>query len=140
MQRTLKLADMMIGAALWNVRQTGLDKQQAVQEKLAELAVWREGINAHLTAAIAMAERSPGGLLMPNQSLLMTGRVHACTNLPRMMHIARELCGGQICVTPDAAAFEHPEIERSGWRSSTPSTTNGWPTTAASCWPSPATC
>ena len=41
---------MMIGAALFNARQTGLDKQQAVQEKLAELAVYREGINAHLTA------------------------------------------------------------------------------------------
>jgi 4-hydroxyphenylacetate 3-monooxygenase len=26
-----------------------------------------------------------------------------------MMHIARELCGGQICVTPDAAAFRDPE-------------------------------
>ena len=102
----------MIGAALWNARQTGLDKQQAVQEKLAELAVWREGINAHLTAAIAMAERSPNGLLMPNQSLLMTGRVHALNNLPRMMHIARELCGGQICVTPDAAIFEHPETKQ----------------------------
>ena len=49
-QRILKMADMMIGAALYNVRQTGLDKQQAVQEKLAELAVWRETINAHLTA------------------------------------------------------------------------------------------
>jgi 4-hydroxyphenylacetate 3-monooxygenase len=43
-QRNLKLADMMIGAALFNARQTGLDKQQAVQEKLAELAVYREGI------------------------------------------------------------------------------------------------
>ncbi len=94
-QRTLKFADMVIGAALFNVRQTGLDKQQAVQEKLAELAVWREGINAHLTAAVAMCEKSPGGLTMPNQSLLLTGRVHAFTNLPRMLHIARELCGGR---------------------------------------------
>ncbi|MBL8908671.1 MAG: 4-hydroxyphenylacetate 3-hydroxylase family protein [Rhizobiales bacterium] len=108
-QRTLSFADLMIGAALWNARQTGLDKQQAVQEKLAELAVWREGINAHLTAAIATGEKSPNGLLMPNQSLLMTGRVHALSNLPRMIHLARELCGGQICVTPDAAAFENPE-------------------------------
>jgi 4-hydroxyphenylacetate 3-monooxygenase len=108
-QRILKFADMMIGAALFNVRQTGLDKQQAVQEKLAEIAVYREGINAHLTAAIALAEKSPGGLMMPNQSLLYTGRVHACSNLPRMMHLARELCGGQICVTPDFAAFHHPE-------------------------------
>jgi hypothetical protein len=40
---------------LFNARQTGLDKQRAVQEKLALLACYREGINAHLTAAIAMA-------------------------------------------------------------------------------------
>jgi len=46
--RSLKVADMMIGAALFNARQTGLDKQQAVQEKLALLACYREGINAHL--------------------------------------------------------------------------------------------
>jgi 4-hydroxyphenylacetate 3-monooxygenase len=110
-QRNLKLADMMIGAALFNARQTGLDKQQAVQEKLAELAVYREGINAHLTAAIALAERSPGGLLMPNQSLLFTGRVLASSQLHHMMHIARELCGGQICVTPDKAAFDAPETK-----------------------------
>ena len=110
-QRTLSYADMIIGAALWNVKQTGLDKQQAVQEKLAELAIWREGINAFLTASIATAETSPNGLLMPNQSLLMSGRVHALSNLPKMMHMARELCGGQICVTPDAATFANPDTK-----------------------------
>jgi 4-hydroxyphenylacetate 3-monooxygenase len=88
-----------------------LDKQQAVQEKLAELAVYREGINAHLTASITLAEKSPAGLLMPNQSLLYAGRVHACSQLHHMMHIARELCGGQICVTPDQASFESPETK-----------------------------
>jgi 4-hydroxyphenylacetate 3-monooxygenase len=110
-QRIQFLADLMIGVALFNVRQTGLDKQQAVREKLAELACYREGINAHLTAAIALAQPSPGGLLMPNQSLLYTGRVHACTKLPAMMHLARELCGGQICVTPDSPSFTATEIK-----------------------------
>jgi len=110
-QRNLKLADMLIGAALFNARQTGLDKQQAVQEKLAQLAVYREGIHAHLTASIALAERSPAGLLMPNQSLLYTGRVLACSQLHEMMHVARELCGGQICVTPDKASFDSPETK-----------------------------
>jgi 4-hydroxyphenylacetate 3-monooxygenase len=110
-QRNLKLADMLIGAALFNVRQTGLDKQQAVQEKLAQLAVYREGINAHLTAAIALGQRSPAGLLMPNQSLLFSGRVLACSQLHEMMHIARELCGGQICVTPDKASFDSPQTK-----------------------------
>lgn len=108
-QRVLRLADLMIGVALFNVRQTGLEKQQAVQEKLAMLACFREGINAHLTAAIAEAEVSPAGLLMPNQSLLYAGRVFASSQLPVMMHIARELCGGQISLTPDVAAFRHPE-------------------------------
>ncbi|WP_434614250.1 4-hydroxyphenylacetate 3-hydroxylase family protein [Arthrobacter sp. A5] len=108
-QRTLHLADLMIGSALWNVKQTGLEKQQAVQEKLAQLACYREGINAHLTAAIANAETSPGGLLMPNQSLLYAGRVTALSQLPAMMHLARELCGGQICITPDSATFADPE-------------------------------
>lgn len=109
--RILTYADMMIGAALHNVKQTGLDKNPAVQEKLSRLAVYREGIHAHLTAAIALAEPSPGGLLMPNQSLLYAGRVHALSNLPDMMHIARELCGGQICVTPDFATFNHPDTQ-----------------------------
>ncbi|MBX3071022.1 MAG: 4-hydroxyphenylacetate 3-hydroxylase family protein [Thermomicrobiales bacterium] len=108
-QRTMHVADLLIGTALFNVRQTGLDRQQAVQEKLAALAVYREGINAHLTAAIDQAEISPGGLLMPNQSLLYTGRVLASSQLPQMMHIARELCGGQLAVTPDLATFDLPE-------------------------------
>ena len=103
--RIMLIADLMIGAALFNVRQTGLDRQQAVQEKLARLVCYREGINAHLTAAIAAARRSPGGFLMPEQSLLYTGRVLACSELPAMMHLARELMGGQICVTPDSPAF-----------------------------------
>ena len=103
------IADMMIGAALHNARQTGLQNNPSVREKLAVLACYREGIHAHLTASIALAEKSPGGLLMPNQSLLYTGRVHACSRLPKMMHIARELCGGQICLTPDRATFAHPD-------------------------------
>src|ERR1700737_3815157 len=110
-QRNLKMADMMIGAALFNVRQTGFVKQQAVQEKHGDSTMYREGINAHLTAAIAAGERSPAGLLMPNQSLLYTGRVLACSQLHHMMHIARELCGGQICVTPDKASFDSPETK-----------------------------
>jgi 4-hydroxyphenylacetate 3-monooxygenase len=108
-QRIQRLAELMIGAALFNLRQTGLEKQPAVREKLALLACYRETINAHLTAAIAAGEASPGGLLMPNQALLYSGRVHACSRLPEMMHLTRELCGGQICLTPDWASFESPE-------------------------------
>ena len=93
----------MIGTALFNARQTGLEKQPAVQEKLSELAIWREGTNAHLTASIALGETSSAGLMM--------GRCHTLNNLPKMMHIAWELCGGQICVILNVATFESPETK-----------------------------
>ena len=57
------------------------------------------------------AERSPGGLMMPNRSLLYTGRVLARSELHDMMHLTRELCGGQICVSPDQAAFVDPDTK-----------------------------
>ncbi|HWF35513.1 MAG TPA: 4-hydroxyphenylacetate 3-hydroxylase N-terminal domain-containing protein [Solirubrobacteraceae bacterium] len=108
-QRHLRFADLLVGVAYTNAAQTGVKVHQGVREKLAQLACYREGIDAHLIAAIEHAEVSPGGLLMPNQALLYTGRVFACSQLPAMMHLARDLCGGQLCVTPSAAAFEDPE-------------------------------
>lgn len=124
-QRTLRIADLLIGAALFNIRQTGLERHQSVREKLAALASYREGIDAHLLAAIDQAEASPEGLVMPNQSFLYAGRVFASSQLPEMMHIARELCGGQIGVTPDAASFEHPET--GPWLSKYYSIGDEWP-------------
>ena len=108
-QRHLRFADLLVGVAYTNATQTGVKMHQGVREKLAELAVYREGINAHLTAAIEMGEVSPAGLLMPNQALLYTGRVLACSQLPAMMHLARDLCGGQLCVSPSAASFASPD-------------------------------
>jgi 4-hydroxyphenylacetate 3-monooxygenase len=105
-QRHLRFADLLVGTAYSSATQTGIKMHQGVREKLAELACYRESI----TAAIELAEVSPGGLLMPNQALLSTGRVVACTGLPAMVHLARDLCGGQLCVTPDAASFASPEI------------------------------
>jgi hypothetical protein len=50
---------------------------QAVREKIAQIACYREGVNAHLSAAVELAEPSPGGLLMPNQPMMYAGRVFA---------------------------------------------------------------
>jgi 4-hydroxyphenylacetate 3-monooxygenase len=108
-QRFLRYADLLVGTAYASVTQTGVKMHQGVREKLAQLVCYREGINAHLTAAVEHAERSPAGLTMPNQALLYTGRVLAGTGLPAAVHAARDLCGGQMCVTPSAATFRDPE-------------------------------
>ena len=107
-QRHLRLADLLLGLAYANAQQTGVKMHQAVREKIARLACYREGIAAHLAASIELAQESPGGLLMPNQALLYTGRVHACSQLPEMMHLVRDLCGCQISLVPSAASFRAP--------------------------------
>ncbi len=109
--RVLRRADYLIGVAALNVEQTGLTQLQAVKEKLAQLIGYREGINAFLTSAVTNAEKSPSGLMMPNQSLLFNGRVFALTNFPAMAHLTRELVGGQLAVTPDTATLLNPETK-----------------------------
>ena len=81
--------------------------------KLLEVAAYREGINAFLTAAIELAEPSPSGLLMPHQATMYAGRVFACSNLPRIVHLVRDLAGCQISLTPSAATFGNEET--AGW-------------------------
>ena len=130
-QRTLSFADLMIGAALWNVRQTGLDKQQAVQEKLAELAVWREGINAHLTACGRDRREKP--------ERSSHAEPVAALHRPRPRHVQP---AARSCTSPASSAAARsasppmPPPSRTpetghGSRSTIPSTTSGWPTTAA---------
>ncbi|MBD8004531.1 4-hydroxyphenylacetate 3-hydroxylase family protein [Bacillus norwichensis] len=109
--RLLRRADLLLGTAVLNAEQTGLTKIPAVQEKITNLICYRESINAHLTAAVAEAEESTSGLLMPNQSLLYTGRIQAIANFNDMLHLTRELVGGQLAVTPDSVTIQHPEVK-----------------------------
>lgn len=108
-ERMIHLADMLIGAASFNARQTGLDKNPAVREKLARMIVYREGINAFQTASVELAVESTAGYMMPHQSTFYAGRAMACAELPAMMHLTRELVGGQICLTPDHRSFDEGE-------------------------------
>jgi 4-hydroxyphenylacetate 3-monooxygenase len=107
-QRYLRFADFLLGVAYASARSTGVTMHQAVREKIAQIACYREGINAHLTAAIELAEPSPGGLLMPNQPLMYAGRVFASTQLPTVMHLVRDLCGCQVSLMPSKAMFDSP--------------------------------
>jgi 4-hydroxyphenylacetate 3-monooxygenase len=107
-QRYLRFADFLLGVAYASARSTGVTMHQGVREKIAQIACYREGVNAHLTAAIELAQPSPGGLLMPNQPMMYAGRVFASTQLPSVMHILRDLCGCQVSLMPSKAMFDSP--------------------------------
>ena len=108
-QRYLRWADYLLGFAHANARQTGTKMHQGVREKIAQVAAYREGINAFLTAAIELAQPSPGGLLMPHPATMYAGRVFACSNLPQIIHTVRDLAGCQISLTPSAVQFANPD-------------------------------
>jgi 4-hydroxyphenylacetate 3-monooxygenase len=107
-QRYERFAGFLLGVAYASVRSTGVTMHQGVREKIAEIACYREGINAHLTAAIELAEPSPAGLLMPNQSMMYAARVFASTQLPSVMHLVRDLLGCQASLMPSKAMFDSP--------------------------------
>lgn len=111
LQRHLRFADLLLGFAHASARQTGTKMHQGVREKIAQVAAYREAINAFLVAAIELAEPSPGGLLMPHQSTMYSARVFACSNLPSIMHLVRDLAGCQISLTPSAAQFANEETK-----------------------------
>ncbi len=43
---------------------------------------------------------------------MYSGRVFACSNLPRIVHLVRDLAGCQISLTPSAATFANEETAR----------------------------
>lgn len=110
LQRHLRHAEYLLGAAYLSVQQTGVKKHQGVREKVARIAAYREMINAHLIAAIETAQESPEGLLMPNPHIMYSARVQACEQLPEIMHLVRDLSGCQISLVPSASTFDNPEI------------------------------
>ena len=108
-QRYARFADFLLGVAYASAKLTGVTMHQGVREKIAQIACYRESINAHLTAAIELAQPSPAGLLMPNQPMMYAARVFASTQLPAVMHIVRDLCGCQVSLMPSKATFDSPE-------------------------------
>src|SRR5271166_1820856 len=102
--RILYMADLMIGTAEWNVKQTGLDKLPAVREKLADFVCYREGINAHLIAPIAEAQKKPGRAVdaAPIAALCRPGsrlREPAADDAHYARVVRRsDLCNAECCV------------------------------------------
>jgi 4-hydroxyphenylacetate 3-monooxygenase len=99
------IADMLIGAALCTMlARPGSTSSRRCRRSWPSSPATAKTINAHLTAVDGGGREEPGrpadaqpvaALYRPRPCLL--------NKLPAMMHMARELCGGQICVTPDAA-------------------------------------
>ena len=81
--------------------------RRASARRLAELTCYRKRNKARLTAAIEMAEVGPG-VVCAHQALLYTGQGARPLTAARDDASRPDLCGSQLCMTPDAATFELP--------------------------------
>ena len=130
--RVLYMADMMIGAALGTPsRPASTSCRPCARSSPTSCATARASMRTLTAASPGAAEPRRLADAAPVDPLRRPR--HACSNLPQMMHIARELCGGQICVTPNDAAFAI-EGPSSGWTKFYSLNQTGRPRTGASCW------
>lgn len=108
--RTLAKADLLVGTALLVGEQTRSLAIPQVKERVAQLMVFRETMNAFVLAAEAAAQRTPGGLWIPDQAIQNAGRVYASTVYGDMVQHLRDIAGGSPIIVPDRRNIENPEI------------------------------
>jgi 4-hydroxyphenylacetate 3-monooxygenase len=110
MTRLYALGKLYTGIAFLNCDQNNGTKLPQVREKMAELVSYKEMAHAFIVGAIETGSRSPAGYWMPNQPMMFSGRYLLCENLHRIIHIARELCGGQPPLTAGHGTFFMDEL------------------------------
>jgi 4-hydroxyphenylacetate 3-monooxygenase len=103
-------ADVIVGTACLIAEQTRSIVIPEVKQRVAQLMMIRETLNAFILASEAASERTETGLVMPNQAIQNAGRVYASTTYNEMVQILRDVAGGSPAIIPDRRNFENPEI------------------------------
>lgn len=91
--------DLLLGAIMWMARLTGAEGLPEVQSDLAELACFRAGVSAHLSAAIGHGAVSAAGLWFPDATLLHAGVLFLRGRSAGMLDLARQLLAAQVNLT-----------------------------------------
>ncbi len=68
----------------------------------------KKTIEAFLLAAEADCEVTRSGFVMPNQSIQNAGRIFCSQTYNQMVHLLREIVGGQAVMLPDEAMLADP--------------------------------
>ncbi len=108
--RCLAKADLLVGTALLVAEQSGTLKLPPIRSKISQLMVFKQTIEAFLLAAEAACETTVSGYVMPNQAIQNAGRVFCSQGYNGMVHLLREIAGGQAVMLPDRAMLSNPEI------------------------------
>lgn len=108
--RLMVKAEVLAGICVAMTEYLGTNKQPHIQLALSDALLYVEVLRAFVQAAEVNAVPSVSGLLMPNSTQVVAGRIHAVERQPHILHLIRELCGSGILMAPGQADLTNPEI------------------------------
>jgi 4-hydroxyphenylacetate 3-monooxygenase len=103
-------AEVLLGLCAAITDSLGTATQPLVQIALADAMVYLEALRAFVQAAEARPVTSVSGLVLPNPTTALAGRIFSIERYPHLLQIIRELCGSGLLMAPGQADLHHPEI------------------------------
>jgi aromatic ring hydroxylase len=104
-------SDIIVGTTALIAEVSGIEKQQHVRHKLAEIISVSELVFAAGIAASHMATKASSGTYMPDTVYCNVGRKHAGVNIYHEYEILCDICGGQ----PQTMPYEEEYADKK-WR------------------------
>jgi 4-hydroxyphenylacetate 3-monooxygenase/4-hydroxybutyryl-CoA dehydratase/vinylacetyl-CoA-Delta-isomerase len=102
--------DLLMGTTALVAEVSGIEKEQHVKHKLAEMISVAELVNAAGIAASINGKPASSGTFMPDIVFCNVGRKHAGVNIYHEYDIVCDICGGQPQTMPYEEEYANPKI------------------------------
>lgn len=103
-------SQIFVGVAKLVVHALGTGEVPAVRAMVAELIQYEQTLRAFLLSAEDTATIAASGTILPDVNLTTSGRLHAISHYPHVIHTLQELCGQGLVMRFPRTAFEDPEL------------------------------
>ncbi|MEW6142258.1 MAG: 4-hydroxyphenylacetate 3-hydroxylase N-terminal domain-containing protein [Chloroflexota bacterium] len=102
--------DLLMGTTALIAEISGIEREQHVRHKLAEMISVAELVNAAGIAAAYNATKASSGTMIPDVVFCNVGRKHAGVNIYHEYDILCDICGGQPQTMPYEEEYANPQI------------------------------
>lgn len=105
------VSDIMLGAAALAAEYNGVEREDHIRHKLAEIIGVAELVYAAGIAGAVMGQKSPSGTFIPDVIYCNVGRRYAGENIYREAEILADIAGGIAATLPPEGDFFNPKTK-----------------------------
>jgi 4-hydroxybutyryl-CoA dehydratase / vinylacetyl-CoA-Delta-isomerase len=102
-------ADVLVGLAQLLAEANGLTSMHHIRDKIADIVIYAAMIRACLEAAIAAAETTEAGFVIPNEVYTNVAKYYGSAELGAMLRNIHDIGGGAILTAPLPGDLQNPE-------------------------------